>query len=263
VKIFMDGSGGARTAWVYKDWNKNGSEVDLGNTGYPLWDPAIYRQAVALYSNAGIHIGTHAIGDRAIDWVVDSYAAVLKEHPAKGLRHSIIHANTPTDHAIAVMAQLQHDYDAGYPETQAEFTWWIGDNYAANLGPERLGRLNPYQTYLRRGIRFAGGSDFDVTPLPARFGLWASVARTTLKGTWGAMPFGTAESVDVMTALRSYTAWAAHQLFLDAEAGTLEVGKSADLVVWDRDLTAVPSGGLKDMKCLLTLFRGVVVYSAE
>ena len=63
-------------------------------------------------------MGTHAIGDHAIDWVVDTYAEVLKEKPTSGLRHSIIHANIPTDHAIDTMAFLQKQYDAGFPETQ-------------------------------------------------------------------------------------------------------------------------------------------------
>jgi predicted amidohydrolase YtcJ len=259
----MDGSAAARTAWVYKEWYRNGRDIDVGNTGYPAWDPAVYREAVRLYTKAGIHIGTHAIGDRAIDWVVDSYAEALRADPVRGLRHSIIHANTPTDHAITVMAQLQHDFDAGYPETQAEFIWWLGDTLAGTLGPERLGRLIPTQTYLQYGIRFAGGSDFQVTPLPARYGLSASVARSTLNGTYGATPFGTDESIDAKAALRSYTSWAAHQLFLDAEAGTLEPGKSADIAVWDRDPTAVSPAELRDIKCLMTLFRGKVVYSAD
>ena len=263
VKIFMDGSGAARTAWMYKDWNKSDREPDTGNTGYPLIDPAVYREAVRLYTAAGVHIGTHAIGDRAIDWVVDSYAAALKERPVQALRHSIIHANTPTEHALEVMATLQRDYDSGYPETQAEFTWWIGDNYAPNLGPERRARLNPYKTYLSRGIRWGGGSDFSVTPLAARYGLWASVARQSLNGSYGATPFGTAESVDAMTALRSYTIWAAHQLFLDAEAGSIEPGKSADIAVWDRDPTTVPTAEISKMKCEMTLFRGAVVYLAD
>ena len=59
---------------------------------------------------------THAIGDRAIDWVVDTYEQALKAKPTRGLRHGIIHANMPTDHAIDVMARLQRDFDAGYPE---------------------------------------------------------------------------------------------------------------------------------------------------
>ena len=262
VKLFMDGSGGARTAWMHDDWHRNSVDVDVGNKGYPATDPAAYRRIVQILNHAGLHVSTHAIGDKAIDWVVDTYEQVLKDEPRKDLRHGIIHANTPTDHALDVMAALQRVYGAGYPETQAEFTWWIGDNYAGNLGPGRAARLNPYQTYLRRGIQFGGGSDYPVTPLAARYGLWASVARTTLRGTYGAQPFGTAESISIADALRTYTTWAAHQLFLDAEAGSLEPGKSADLAVWDQDPTVAPTAALKDLKCELTLFRGVAVYRA-
>lgn len=263
VKYFMDGSGGARTAWMYSDWNRNSTETDTGNKGYPLIDPEVFRQSVRLLNSAGIHVATHAIGDHAIDWVADTYAQVLKAQPNQHLRHAIIHANVPSDHALQVIAGLQRDYDSGYPETQPPFAWWIGDNYAGNLGPVRALRLNPYHTYLQRGIRWAGGSDYPVTPLPARYGLWASVARTTLSGRYGAQPFGTAESVDIGTALKSYTLWAAHQLFLDAETGSLEPGKSADIAVWDMDMTAIPMDKLKDLKCVLTIFRGTVVHKAN
>src|ERR1700737_1259249 len=138
-----------------------------------------------------------------------------------------------------------------------------GDNYAGNPRRGRPPRLDPYQSYVRRGIRFGGGSDYPVTPLPARLGLWSSVTRKTLRGTYGAQPFGTAESIDAADALRSYTTWAAHQLFLDDEAGSLEAGKSADLAVWDRDPLTLAPEELKDLKCELTLFRGEVVYRAE
>jgi len=110
------------------------------------------------------------VGDRAIDWVVDTYAQILKDKPVKGLRHSIIHANIPTEHAIETMALLQRQYDAGYPELQAPFIWWIGDTYAGNFGPERSQRLIPLRAYLDKGIIWGGGSDYPVTPLPARYG---------------------------------------------------------------------------------------------
>jgi len=156
AKIFMDGSGGGRTAWLYSDWNKNSTGIDAGNRGYPSVDPEVYRQQVRLFHDAGVHVGTHAVGDRAIDWVVDTYAQVLTEKPTRGLRHSIIHANIPTDHAIETMAMLQSKYDAGYPEAQAPFTWWIGDTYAGNFGPERSQRLMPFKTYLGKGIIWGG-----------------------------------------------------------------------------------------------------------
>jgi hypothetical protein len=260
VKMFMDGSGGARTAWMHEDWNRNFKDKDAGNKGYPAIAPDAYRTVINAFHDAGLHVSTHAIGDRAIDWVVDSYDAALARKPTRGLRHGIIHDNTPTDHAIDVMARLQRDYDAGYPESQAEFAWWIGDNYAANLGPDRGLRLNPFRTYVRKNIRWAGGSDYPVTPFPARYGIWASVTRKTLNGTFGATPFGTAEAVDVKTALRSYTAWAAHQIFLENRVGTIEVGKDADIAVWDRNMYTVPADQLKDLACEMTLFRGNVVY---
>jgi predicted amidohydrolase YtcJ len=257
AKIFMDGSGAARTAWMYQDWNRSPTEVDLGNHGFPALDPELYRQQVQLFVDAGVSVGTHAVGDHAIDWVADTYAAALKSAPKHGLRLAIIHANIPTDHAIAVIADLEKRYDSGIPETQAEFLWGIGDSYAGNLGNARAQRLIPLQTYLKRGIIWAGGSDSSVTPLPARYGLWASVARETSSGK---RPFGIAQSVDVHAAMRSYTIWAARQLFIDKQTGSLERGKSADLAVWDRDPYTVPTDQLKGMVCEMTVFRGKVVY---
>ena len=260
VKMFMDGSGGARTAWMHADWNKNYTDTDTGNPGYPTMPPDAYREIVTTLHNAGIHVATHAIGDRAIDWVVDTYDKMLAAKPTRGLRHAIIHDNTPTDHAIDVMARLQKEFDAGYPESQAPFAWWLGDNYAGNLGPDRAPRLNPFHTYVTKGIRWAGGSDYSVTPFPARYGLWASVARQTLNGTYGATPFGTKESVDIKTALRSYTTWAAHQVFLDVRVGSIEVGKDADIAVWDRNMYIIPTAELKDLRCEMTLVRGKIVF---
>ena len=262
AKLYMDGSGGARTAWLYNEWNKNSTERDTGNYGYPATDPEIYRQEVRLFHDAGVNVGTHAIGDRAIDWVVDTYAQVLKEKPTVGLRHSIIHANIPTDHAIAEMARLENQYDAAYPESQAPFMWWIGDTYAGNFGPERSARLNPFKTYLTKGVHWSGGSDYFVTPYAARYGIWASVERQTMKGVYGEHPFDMSEAVDVHTALRSYTSWAARQLFIEDQVGTIEEGKKADIALWNKDWYTVPSFELKDVKCEMTIFDGEIVYKS-
>jgi predicted amidohydrolase YtcJ len=263
AKLFMDGSGGARTAWVYDEWNLNSTGVVQGNRGYPVIEPETYRQMARLFHQAGINLGTHAIGDHAIDWVVDTYAQVLKEKPTPGLRHSIIHANIPSDHAIATMLSLEKTYDAAYPEVEPGFTWWIGDTYAGNFGPERSLRLNPLHTFQSHGIVWTGGSDYSVTPLPVRYGIWASVERETAKGVYGSHPFGMAEAVDVHTALRSYTAWAARQLFLEDKIGSLELGKDADIAVWDKDMYTIPSEQLRNLRCQMTIYHGEVVYRSQ
>ena len=263
VKMYMDGSGGARTAWMHDDWNKNLTDTDTGNAGYPSTPPDEYRQIVTELHDAGVHVSTHAIGDRAIDWVIDTYDRALQAKPTRGLRHGLIHGNIPTNHAIDVMARLQRDHDAAYPEASSTFMWWIGDTYAGNFGRLRNQRLNPFQTYVGKRVQWGGGSDYPVTPFAARYGLWAAVARSTLNGTFGATPFGTAESVDIRTALRSYTIWAARMMFLEDRIGSIEVGKDADLAVWDRNPYQVPTAAIKDMRCELTLVRGRVVYRAD
>jgi predicted amidohydrolase YtcJ len=263
VKLYLDGSGGARTAWMYDDWNKDLNGTDAGNTGYPANGPdypAIFKEQVMMLTAAGISVGAHAVGDRGIDFVVDTFAEALKAYPTKGLRHSIIHANVPTDHALQVMARLQKTYDAGYPEAQPPFLWWIGDTYAGNFGPKRNPRLEPFASFVKRGVIWGGGSDYSVTPYPARYGLWSSVVRETLAGTYGKTPFGMAESIDIRTALKSYTIWAARQMFLEKEIGSLEVGKQADIAIWDRNMFEVPAAQLKDLRCEMTLVGGGVVF---
>ena len=164
---------------------------------------------VRLVHQAGISVGTHAIGDRAIDWVVDTYAMVEKEKPIPGLRHSIIHANFPTTHALDAMAALEKQYDAGYPEVQPVFLWWFGQSWLPTLGAERLALIFPLKPSSDRGIRWSSGSDYGVAPLAPRYGLWAAVEREALDGTH---PFRASQDVDIHVALRSYTASAAPQL---------------------------------------------------
>ncbi len=263
IKLYLDGSGGARTAWLYDEWSKDFKDVDKGNYGYPIFDPSAFREMVKMYHKARLHIAVHAIGDRAIDWLMDSYAQALEEDPIHGLRHSIIHCNIPTDRALDMMAEMQKTHDAGYPEAEAVHLWWIGDTYAGNFGPERGLRLKPYKTFLDKGIKWAATSDFYVDPYPARYGIWAQIARETLLGVYGSHPFGTEESVDVRTALKAYTIWAAHQLFLEDKIGSLEVGKYADIAVWDKDFYSIPTEEIKDISCQMTLFAGKVVFEKE
>ena len=260
MKLYIDGSGGARTGWMHQPWNLESAGTDGTNVGYPTTEPDVFKQQIRALHDAGVHIGTHAVGDKGMDWVVDAYAEALAAKPARGLRHSIIHANLPTDHAIDVMARLQKQYDAGYPELQPPFLWWIGDTYAGNFGAARNQRLEPFNSYVKSGVIWAGGSDYSVTPYPARYGLWASVAREPMAGTYGKDVFGTRESVDIRTALKSYTIWAARQMFLEDRIGSLETGKDADIAVWDRNLYSVPTAQLKDLRCEITLIAGRVVF---
>ena len=62
---------------------------------------------------------------------------------------------------------------------------------------------------------------------------------------------------------RPYTAWGARQLFLDDRIGSLEIGKEADIAIWDRDMYTMPAQELRNLKCTMTLLHGQVVFGSD
>ena len=73
---------------------------------------------------------------------------------------------------------------------------------------------------------------------------------------WERQPAGYAVYFDY------YSTWRGRQLFLEDRVGTLEVGKEADIAVWDHDFYTMPADEIRNVKCELTLLRGHIVYQA-
>ena len=82
-----------------------------------------------------------------------------------------------------------------------------------------------------------------------------------MTGAYGSHPYGTEQCGDVRAALRSYAIWNARQLFLEDKIGSIEVGKYADIAVWDKDLYSIPTDEIKDLECQMTLFEGKIVHT--
>jgi len=258
VKIMFDGSGMARTAWMYEEWNKNFTELDKGNFGYPVTPVKTMKEIVKAAHDADLQICTHTIGDRAMDVAMDAYEEAIKDNPRGDVRHSLIHANAPSYEQMDRMSDFGSNLVI---ETQSPFLYFIGDNYAGNFGPERSKRMIPLKSMLDRGIIVGNSADWSVCPFPPRYGLWAAVERKTWKGTYGSHPFGLDESVTVKDALRTYTILAAKCLFMEDKIGSIESGKYADMVVWSEDLYNVPVENLKDVKVEMTFVGGQLQFS--
>ena len=78
LKGFVDGSLGSTTAWFYKPY------LDApGKTGLQVTDPVYLRKWILSADSAGLHIATHAIGDRANDWILDVYEEAEKKNPGR------------------------------------------------------------------------------------------------------------------------------------------------------------------------------------
>lgn len=186
-------------------------------------------------NRAGLQIELHAIGDRAFDQACRALAAALDNFPRSDHRHGIIHGCLPTPEGIRIC----RDYHIQIP-MQSAFIGWKQepDTYLEHiLGPERLERLNPIRTFRDNGIVVSFGSDAPCTaPDPIS---WIDRAVNNA---------GADQAVSVQDALRMCTyngAWAA---FDEAERGSLEAGKIADMAVLSENPYTADKNKLRDIQ---------------
>jgi predicted amidohydrolase YtcJ len=196
----------------------------------------------------------HAIGDRANALQLDIFERVARENGARDRRFRIEHAQhiAPADlarfAALGVIPSMQpyHAIDDGRWAERV-------------IGPERIKTTYAFRSLLDAGARPAFGSDWFVAPPTPLEGIYAAVTRRTLdeRNPDGWVP---QERITVEEALRAYTVAGAFAEFAEAEKGTLEPGRLADLVVLDRDLLSTRPERIRDAKVVLTVVGGRVVY---
>lgn len=248
AKMFADGGMGARTIAVYPP----GIIGEPKNIGLLRWKPEDMQKAHLIAARAGWQLETHAIGDRAIDEVLDSYAAVIETLHLKDARFRIVHAGISTPAIQKRMKQLGIVVDGNPP-----FVYWIG-SWFTKYGPERVRWSYPAKSYIENGIVEAAGSDANVTPLSPWWGIWSAVERKEMQTGKVLAP---EERITIQQALRLYTWNGAYAGFEENQKGSLENGKLADFIVLDRDVLTIPSAEIKDVQVLRTYVGGELVYS--
>lgn len=247
AKMFADGGMGARTIGIYPPPVAG----EPNNFGVLRWKPEDMQKAHLIAARAGWQLETHAIGDRAMDEVLDSYAATMKALNLQDPRFRIVHAGISTPAIQKRMRELHVLVDGNPP-----FVYWIG-SWFKKYGPERTRWSYPAKSYMENGIIEAAGSDVPVTPISPWWGVWAAVVRKDLET---GEVLGPEERLTVLEALQLYTRNGAYVGFEENKKGSLEPGKLADFIVIDRDVLTVPSDRLKDVQVLQTYVGGERVY---
>jgi len=245
LKGFVDGSLGSGTAWFHDAYSDA-----PGNTGLTIQDPAVLYGRIEAADRAGLHIAVHAIGDRANDWLLDSYAKIEAAHGARDRRFRIEHAQHLTQAAIqrfkplGVIASMQpyHAIDDGR---------WA----QKRIGAERLKGTYAFRSLIDAGAHVSFGSDWPVAPIDPLLGIYAAVTRRTIDG---ANPNGwrPEQKISVARALHAYTTEGAYAGFQEKFVGEIAPGYLADFVVLSRNLLEIEPAAIESVKVLRTVVGG-------
>lgn len=209
------------------------------------------EETVIAAHRAGFQVAIHAIEQDDVDAALTAIEKALREHPLPDHRHRIEHCSLCTD------PDVRRIHQAGVMVvTQPDFIYYSGDRYLARVRPDNQPFLYCVNSLLRAGIAVAAGSDTPVAPNNPLIGICAAVTRRSKTG----QTVLAHEAVTVEQALAMYTSTAAYSAFEDRWKGDLSPGKLADMVLLDRDPTAVPPEELLDNRVAMTIIGGQVVW---
>ena len=252
VKLFADGSLGARTAWMLAPY-----ENDAHNSGMALTPPAEMAALIQKAHRHGIAISVHAIGDRANRTVLDIFAEVIADGSATPplIPHRIEHVQTiqPQDQLrlahLGVTASVQpvHCID-DIPNTD-------------RLWGTRGRNTYPFRNLLDTGAVLAFGSDAPVATPNPWIGIHAAVTRQRRDGT-PAGGWHPGQRLKIQEAVEAYTLGPARAIGQAHIQGRIAPGYLADLILLDRDIFNISAAELPATNVLLTILHGQVVYEA-
>lgn len=246
VKMYSDGWLGPRTCALREPY----ADRPLYD-GILFRDPAFWVGAVRKARELGFSIGTHAIGDRAMEVMFEAYEANgVTPQDRWALEHAQVLAPDLLERfaATGVVLSMQLSFatsDMGFAE--------------AALGPERARWAYAWKSALDAGVPMAGGSDFAIDVLNPLWGLQRVVTRSELTG----QPEGgwhPEERLSLEQALKLITSGAAYASLEEDERGSLEAGKRADLVALRENLLVLPEDAIASATVVLTVVNGVVSF---
>jgi predicted amidohydrolase YtcJ len=254
IKIFADGVAESGTAYLLEPY------AGRSDRGAPNFTPEQLAAFATQLDQAGFQLHFHAIGDAAVRMSLDAVAAARERNGPRDARHHIAHLQLvdprdwPRFAALGVFANVQA-------------LWAFPDDYAMELdvpllGRARTERMYPIGSLASAAAPLAAGSDWPVSSMSPFAAMQVAVTRSSPEQPGGAQ-LGAGEAVDVATMIAAYTIGGARLMHQEAETGSIEVGKSADLVVLDHDLLAIAPDAIAKTKVLVTLFEGELVYEAK
>lgn len=246
AKILSDGSLIGRSAFMCCDYQHVADEPE-GNRGLLQFPAQELRRRVIGAHRAGWQVATHAIGDAALDVVLDIFAEAQQLYPRRDARHRVEHVNVAGDDQIRRLASL-----GLIPVPQGRFISELGDGAARALGPERTHLAYRVKSLLDAGIEIPASSDAPVVSGDPLHNIHDLVNRRTSSGA----DFVPEERISVAQAVRAYTVGSAHAVHEEHYKGSLAPGMLADFVALTEDIYTVPADAIGDVRVAATVVGG-------
>ena len=257
VKMMLDGVAENHTAAMLEPY-LDGCGCSSGASGLDFIDPEKLGGYVSELDAEGFQVHFHALGDRAVRSALDAVEEALRRNGQRGNRHHLAHLqvvhpeDVPRFRALGATANIQPLWACHEPQMD-ELT-------IPFLGEERAGWQYPFGSLARSGAMIAAGSDWSVSTPDVMLGIHVAVNRF---GEEDSRVLGPEERIDLGTAIAAYTAGTARVNHLDADSGSVQTGKYADLVVLDRDPFAGPAEAIGETRVLRTYVEGALVHAAQ
>ncbi|MGZ9010929.1 MAG: amidohydrolase [Burkholderiales bacterium] len=215
-------------------------------------DFAQWGRITRALAQQGMYVNAHVEMESAIDSFITLYENINKEKPIKGLRWAFSHIDQVTPQQIERMKRLGMT-------AQIHTRPLIQGALMHKFHGERAWTMPPMRLVQESGIMWGLGSDATaVTTSNPFYNLWFAVT--------GRMVGGKEVNRQTITreqALIAHTRNNGYVVFQESNLGSLQPGKYADLVVLDRDYLTIPADQIKDIRPVLTMVGGKVVYEAS
>lgn len=253
LKTFIDGTLGSGTALMFEPF------ADApGQSGLPQYSEQEFYELIDRAYAHGFQVGTHAIGDKGVNWVLNAVEKAEKKYGQKNLRYRIEHAQVikPEDikrfKELGVIASMQPTHCT----TDMRFC-------EQRIGRERSKYAYAWKSLLDSGARLAFGSDWPVEPLDPRRGLYSAVTRKNIEHDFPEGGWFPEQKLSLAEAIEGFTSGSAYASFEENLKGTLEPGKLADLTVYGLDIFNRPPKDILTALVVYTIVGGKIVYQGE
>jgi len=250
LKAYIDGTLGSGTALMFEPFADDPTKSGLAQHK----EEDYYAMIEKAYQN-GFQVGTHAIGDKGVNWVLNAVERAEKKFGKKDLRHRIEHAQiiVPSDvkrfAELSVIASMQPTHCT----TDMRFC-------EVRVGKERSKNAYIWKTLLNNGAKIAFGSDWPVEPLDPMRGLYSGVTRKNIEFGYPEGGWFPEQKLTMAETISLFTLGAAYASFEENIKGSLEPGKLADMVVLSKDVFTVDPKEILTTEALYTILGGKIIY---